>query len=116
MPLSFVIEIGVSNLVKEILYDTRKLVLLVETFPHCSDIRQWGRYDTPRAGAFRLSLPIAFQSRYFSAVGTWDNPNNPEITDDTQNRIIAITATKTEIIIGRNGTGTLAVTYIIIGL
>ena len=79
-------------------------------------ILQWGRYDTPRAGAFRLSLPIAFQSRYFSAVGTWDNPNNPEITDDTQNRIIAITATKTEIIIGRNGTGTLAVTYIIIGL
>ena len=56
---------------------------------------------------------MAFQSRYFSAVGTWDNPSNPEITDDTQNRIIAITATKTEIIIGRNGTGTLAVTYTI---
>lgn len=79
-------------------------------------ILQWGRYDTPRAGAFRSSLPIAFKSRYFSAVGTWDNPSNPEITDDTQNRIIAITATKTEIIIGRNGTSTLAVTYIIIGL
>ena len=78
--------------------------------------KQWGRYDTPRAGAFRSSLPIAFQSRYFSAVGTWDNPSNPEITDDTQNRIVAITATRTEIIIGRNGTGTLAVTYIIIGL
>ena len=79
-------------------------------------ILQWGRYDTPRAGAFRSSLPVAFQSQYFSTVGVWDNPSNPEITENTQNRIIAITATRTEIIIGRNGTGTLAVTYIIIGL
>lgn len=78
--------------------------------------KQWGRYDTPRAGAFRSSLPIAFQSRYFSTSGVWDNPDNPEIKEDTQNRIIAIAASKTEIIIGRNGTGTLAVTYIVIGV
>ena len=78
--------------------------------------KQWGRYDTPAAGAYNTTLPVTFKTRYFSSSGVWDNPNNPEITENTQNRIIAITASKTEIIIGRNGTGTLSVTYIVIGV
>lgn len=63
MPLSFATEIGVSNLVKEILYDTRKLVLLVEMFPHCRIPEQWGnnvrmRIDaTPYQVPFNITMP-----------------------------------------------------------
>lgn len=77
--------------------------------------QQWGYFDTPKEGAYYVSLPISFKNRAFSNAGIWGNPDNPPITVDTSDVTIAIRADKNNVIIGRNGTGTRGIYYIVIG-